>query len=298
MENEYFIRPVSSDNKTKTVKLAGETVKYIPKADFDKESEDAVVGAITSSSTKNVKDDESAVNIQGTYFKVSDIGKKDSDTYEKAEKKAVGYIPVKKLRSDGELFVMYQKKSKWPLIFIPIAIVVLIILILLLLPEDKKPDFVPNFIGTEKQTETKDPTAEVGGYSSYASVPDQTWAANTTEQDVTLTLPKNVSIKDAEGNDISYENPVISSPHIYVDLNNDGEFSEDECIYNPVTYDEDGNISDYGDMLKPGNTIDHITLTQGLPAGTYNAKVLWTSLIAENNQPANPMVFNFTITVQ
>ena len=113
------------------------------------------------------------------------------------------------------------------------------------------------------------------------------------EQTIRLALPG--SVIEADGS--SADNPVDAAPHIYVDFNDDGEFSADECVYNPMAYDADGNVTDYGKFLRAGTEVNTITLTQAIPAGDYNAELVWTGVLSSDHTPANPMSFNFKISV-
>lgn len=144
----------------------------------------------------------------------------------------------------------------------------------------------------------KDAHAEIGSYSAYASVPDQTWKAGETKQDVSLSLPATVTHTDKEGKDKTDDNPIYAAPHIYVDLNKDGEFTEDECVYNPMQYDSNGNVTNIGALLKPGNEVKSIQLTKAIDAGEYDAELLWTGITIESHEMANPMTFKFGLTVQ
>lgn len=152
----------------------------------------------------------------------------------------------------------------------------------------------PGYIDSE--TTTAHPTKVTGAavsYAAYESVPDQQWKANALEQTIRLALPG--SVIEADGS--SADNPVDAAPHIYVDFNDDGEFSADECVYNPMAYDADGNVTDYGKFLRAGTEVNTITLTQAIPAGDYNAELVWTGVLSSDHTPANPMSFNFKISV-
>ena len=144
----------------------------------------------------------------------------------------------------------------------------------------------------------KEAHAEIGSYSAYSSMSDQTWKAGETTQDVSLSLPATVTQTDEEGNEKTYDNPIYAAPHIYVDLNKDGEFTEDECVYNPMQYDSDGNVKNIGALLKPGNEVNSIELTKAIDAGEYDAELLWTGLTIDSHEVANPMTFKFGLTVQ
>lgn len=152
----------------------------------------------------------------------------------------------------------------------------------------------PSYIESETTVPHKsEVTGTAVSYAAYESVPDQTWKANSLTQNIRLALPG--SVIEADGSTVG--NPVDAAPHIYVDVNGDGAFSEDECVYNPMTYGADGNITDYGKFLRAGTEVNQITLNQALKAGTYNAELVWTGVLVSDHTPANPMSFNFVITV-
>ena len=152
------------------------------------------------------------------------------------------------------------------------------------------PAYIDSETTTAHQTEVKGAAVS---YAAYESVSDQQWKVGVLEQSIRLALPG--SVIDADGH--TAKNPVDAAPHIYVDLNGDGEFSADECVYNPMTYADDGSVSDYGKFLRAGTEVNSIALTQTLPAGDYNAELVWTSVMASDHTPANPMSFNFKISV-
>lgn len=83
-----------------------------------------------------------------------------------------------------------------------------------------------------------------------------------------------------------------------MDLNADGEFSEDECVFNPMTFDKNGKITDIGALLQAGNQIDSVELTRPIDQGEYDAEVVWTGITSDTHEMANPMTFQFHLTVQ
>lgn len=133
-------------------------------------------------------------------------------------------------------------------------------------------------------------------YASYASVADQEWMAGRLQQDMHLELPARVSVTTPDGTEESYDNPVVAAPHVYVDLDGDGSFSAQECVFNPVTYADDGAVEDWGSFLEPGRAIDGIELTHEVPAGDYGGQVTWTALDSSGS-PCNPMTFDFSLHV-
>jgi len=120
-------------------------------------------------------------------------------------------------------------------------------------------------------------------YTTFESVPDCTWVAGTTTQPIRLV--------NAAGN------PVDLAPHVYVDVNGDGEFAEDECVWNPVEYDDEGNVTSWGALIAPGNQVSQIEIDREIPEGTYAAHVTFTALLLETHDLTNPMSFDFTVTV-
>ena len=127
-------------------------------------------------------------------------------------------------------------------------------------------------------------------YASYSATPDTVWRAGQKRQNMTLLLPATCTVNGKEGG-----NSVISSPSIAVDLNSDGEFSSSEILYNAP--DETG----YGEFLHPGSAVDHIDLAEplALPAGTYSARTIWRSKLAEDGKtPAGAATFDWRLTVE
>lgn len=152
----------------------------------------------------------------------------------------------------------------------------------------------PSYIAgeTTKPAKTETKGAAVA-YAAYESVTDQNWKANALEQSIRLALPGTVTGTDGK----STANPVDAAPHIYVDLNGDEVFDRDECVYNALTYDADGNVESYGLFLHAGTEVNEITLTRPLDAGEYDAELVWTGIMQSDHTPANPMTFQFKITV-
>lgn len=140
--------------------------------------------------------------------------------------------------------------------------------------------------------------ASVISYAAYASMADQTWNAGETSQEVSIWLPATATHTDEDGTDVTEDNPVYAAPHIYVDLNSDGEFSSGECVWNPMEYDEEGRVTNVGQLLMPGHEVTSIELTQPLEAGTYDAELVWTGVTIDTKELANPMSFRFGLTVR
>lgn len=135
-------------------------------------------------------------------------------------------------------------------------------------------------------------------YSSYGA-PDETvyWKVNQRVQNIRLSLPKNVYIKEADGSTYQKENNVDAAAHIYVDLNRDGKYSQKECVYNPIKYGKNGQITDLKHFLKPGWQINRVIVNRNIPKGSYKAKVTWTG-ITKDGEMANPASFIFNLKVR
>lgn len=159
-------------------------------------------------------------------------------------------------------------------------------------PADSQPT-EPDEIVTEQDSSQgdikdhgKDPNISVGGSIVYQSPAEEneTWKAGSKEQDFLIANPAG--------------NTDDLAAHIYVDLNKDGEFTKDECVYNPIEYDEDGNVTSYGKFIAPGKEIEHITILQEIPAGTYDASLQFTAVDIDTKTLDNPMNFDFELKVE
>lgn len=141
-----------------------------------------------------------------------------------------------------------------------------------------------------------DAKAGVTTYAAYASVPDQSWVAGETSQRMTIQLPATATHTNADGEEVTEDNPVYAAPHVYVDLDGDGEFAEDECLWNPMERDADGTVTNVGQLLRPGNEVSEVELARPLDAGEYDAELLWTGVLADTHELANPISFRFRVT--
>ena len=328
--NESSIDAETEPDADAEVFETDETVKLSDDADTDETAklDDADVDETTeiSESDETAKLDDSETDSDADGSDDSDDSSEDSDADADAdeEPKETDYVIV-----NGEQHKVYEEKGGIHRVFWKFcgyarvadedgniryvlvekrrkAAIILLFLLALLIgsiifwsltgvkPTDQ-PVYVMDSTGITQNN--KDAKATID-YASYQSTPDQTWKAGTTTQDCTLILPKDVYTKDTSGNEVKHDNPVMAAPHIYVDLNADGEFTEDECVFNPQTFDDDGNVSDYGAMLEPGHQIDQIELTQALSAGTYSAKTVWTGITTADHAVANPMTFQWNLTVE
>lgn len=145
----------------------------------------------------------------------------------------------------------------------------------------------PRYMDGQTQTEevSTRPVASIE-YASYEATMDGEWRANAIDQNFSLSLPASSTHGGTTG-----KNPVDSSPSIYVDLDADGDFEPDECVYNAP--DDSG----YGSLLRAGSCVDTIELTRPLDSGVYDALTVWRSVLAGTSTPAGETAFAFTLTV-
>lgn len=209
----------------------------------------------------------------------------------------LGWIRVH--NKDGMIgYVAVMKKRRWPLAVLAVpAAWAASTAFLYFVPADSP--LIPAKFLTQVKAQIDNPGAKavIGQYASYQSIDDQVWDADSMTQDVMLVLPDTVNTSGIDGEEITYPNPVYAAPHIYVDLNSDGSFDDDECVFNPIAMNPDGSVADLGQMLKPGNMIDKIELTKPLTAGDYDAQLIWTGIRSDTQEMANPMLFRFHLKV-
>lgn len=177
---------------------------------------------------------------------------------------------------------------RW-LLLLPLLLAALLLCLSLTLcgSGSSSPDFLSGMTGTAGATSKQVVSID---YAAYNASVDSCWVADSMTQDFKLSLPSTCKYaKDKEGG-----NPIISSPSVMVDLNHDGKYDSDtECVYNAP--DKTG----YGAFIRPGCEVDRITLTQKVPAGTYNARTVWRSLLSSDGKtPAGSTSFDFTLTVR
>lgn len=147
------------------------------------------------------------------------------------------------------------------------------------------PDFLSGMTGTADAVQK--PVISVD-YAAYDASVDSRWVADSMTQDFRLSLP--ATCKYAKGK--TGGNPILSSPSIWVDMDGNNQFSDNECVYNPAG--KDG----YGAFLRPGCEVNRIKLTQPVPAGTYSARTVWNSVLASDGKtPAGSTSFDFKLTV-
>ncbi len=174
---------------------------------------------------------------------------------------------------------------RW-LLLLPLLLAALILsLSLSLCSPSSSPDFLSGMTGTAGATSK--PVVSVD-YAAYDATVDSRWVADSMTQDFRLSLPS--TCKYAKGK--TGGNTILSSPSIWVDMDGNNQFSDNECVYNAP--DKTG----YGAFIRPGCEVNHIKLTQSVPAGTYSARTVWNSVLARDGKtPAGSTSFDFTLTV-
>lgn len=196
-----------------------------------------------------------------------------------------GCVRAERDRDGFKFYVRVYHLRKWVLL-LPLALIALLMcLSLSLYSLSSPPDFLSGMTGTAGAVQK--PVISVS-YASYDSSTDSTFKANCFTQDFRLSLPATCKYSKTESG-----NPILSSPSVWADLNGDRKYSDSECIYNPA------GKTGYGAFLRPGTEVDRITLTQKLPAGIYNARVVWRSVLSSDGKtPAGSTSFDFTLTVR
>lgn len=175
---------------------------------------------------------------------------------------------------------------KW-LLLIPLLIAALFLVLTLTFcgSFSTSPQYIAGMVGTAGADQNK-PVTSVE-YASYDSSSDTTISANSYEVDFRLSLPATCRYsKQHEGG-----NPIMSTPSLWVDTNNDSRYSSSECFYNAP--DKTG----YGAFLKPGTEVNRIKLTKTLKPGTYRARTVWKSVLLDGKTPAGSASFDFNLTV-
>lgn len=175
---------------------------------------------------------------------------------------------------------------KW-LLLIPLLIVALFLVLTLTFcgSFSTSPQYIAGMVGTAGADQNK-PVTSVE-YASYDSSSDTTISANSYEVDFRLSLPATCKYsKQHEG-----ANPIMSSPSLWVDTNNDLKYSDSECFYNPA------GKTGYGAFLKPGTEVNRVKLSKTLKPGIYRARVVWESVLLDGKTPAGSASFDFNLTV-
>lgn len=189
---------------------------------------------------------------------------------------------------DGTPFdVLVLHVRKW-LLLIPLALCALLLALALRTCGTTSQAPAPHYMDGQSQTEGAEPSQPVASieYASYEATMDSEWRANAIDQNFSLSLPASATHGGTTG-----KNPVDSSPSVYVDLDADGDFEPDECVYNAP------DSSGYGSLLRAGSRVDSIELARPLDAGTYTALTVWRSVLAGTSTPAGHTSFAWTLTV-
>lgn len=199
--------------------------------------------------------------------------------------RAAGYVRAERVKDGFKFYTRVYHLRKWVLL-LPLALCALLLcLSLSLCSPSPAPQFIDGMVGTAGADQNK-PVTSVQ-YASYDSSSDATISADTYEVDFRLSLPATCKYsKQHEGG-----NPILSSPSLWVDTNNDSKYSDSECFYNAP--DKTG----YGAFLKPGTEVSRIKLTKTLKPGTYRARTVWKSVLLDGKSPAGSASFDFNLTV-
>lgn len=183
--------------------------------------------------------------------------------------------------------VLVLHLRKW-LLLLPLALCAVLLALALRTCGTTSQAPAPHYMDGQTQTEGAEPSQPVASieYASYEATMDGEWRANAIDQIFSLSLPASSTHGGTTG-----KNPVDSSPSIYVDINADGDFEPDECVYNAP------DSSGYGHLLRAGSRVDSIELVRPLDAGTYSALTAWRSVLAGTSTPAGHTSFAWTLTV-
>ena len=182
--------------------------------------------------------------------------------------------------------VLVLHLRKW-LLLLPLALCAVLLALALRTCGTASQAPAPHYMDGQTQTEevSTQPVASIE-YASYEATMDGEWRANAIDQNFSLSLPASSTHGGTTG-----KNPVDSSPSVYVDLDADGDFEPDECVYNAP------DSSGYGHLLRAGSRVDSIELVRPLDAGTYSALTVWRSVLAGTSTPAGHTSFAWTLTV-
>lgn len=192
---------------------------------------------------------------------------------------AGGCVRTERDKDGFQFYVRVYHLRKWVLL-LPLALCAL-----LLCSPSGSPDFLSGMTGTAGATSK--PVVSVD-YAAYDATVDSRWVADSMTQDFRLSLP--ATCKYAKGKEGG--NPILSSPSIWVDIDGNNQFSDNECVYNAP--DKTG----YGAFIRPGCEVNRIKLTQSVPAGTYSARTVWNSVLERDGKtPAGSTSFDFNLTV-
>lgn len=200
--------------------------------------------------------------------------------------RAAGCVRAERDKDGFQFYTRVYHLRKWVLL-LPLALCALLLcLSLSLCSPSSSPDYLAGMTGTAGATSK--PVVSVD-YAAYDATVDSIWKADTLTQDFRLSLPS--TCKYAKGK--TGGNPILSSPSIWVDMDGNNQFSDNECVYNAP--DKTG----YGAFIRPGCEVNRIKLTQSVPAGTYSARTVWRSVLASDGKtPASSTSFDFKLTVE
>lgn len=275
--------------ETKELKIAGKTFPVCTDPDWVPEKEKRI-GEIAVKGARKKSIETDSVKINRKDFPIH-------PSKNRFFRKKIGWLAVK--TEDGsEGFIKVNKIR--PLALLALILIALAILWLILaLCTGTNPKDTPAYLAAQAgiTNNNKDAKSHIE-YASYESTPDTTWKAGEKQQKIILRLPATTQSVSDSGKKTNVKNPVVAAPSIWVDINKDGKFTANECVFNAPSYDKDGNVTNAGQLLKPGNQITKITLSRTLAKGKYTAQTLWTPQMAEGGSPANPMTFKWTLTVK
>lgn len=200
--------------------------------------------------------------------------------------RAAGCVRAERDKDGFQFYTRVYHLRKWVL-FLPLALCALLLcLSLSLCSPSSSPDYLAGMTGTAGADQNT-PVVSVD-YAAYDASVDSCWKAGSMTQDFRLSLP--ATCKYAKGK--TGGNPILSSPSIWVDMDGNNQFSDNECVYNAP--DKTG----FGAFIRPGCEVNRIKLTQSVPAGTYSARTVWNSVLARDGKtPAGSTSFDFNLTV-
>lgn len=201
--------------------------------------------------------------------------------------RAAGCVRAERDKDGFQFYARVYHLRKWVLL-LPLALCALLLcLSLSLCSPSSSPDYLAGMTGTAGADQNT-PVVSVD-YAAYDASVDSCWKAGSMTQDFRLSLP--ATCKYAKGK--TGGNPILSSPSIWVDMDGNNQFSDNECVYNAP--DKTG----YGAFIRPGCEVNRIKLTQSVPAGTYSARTVWRSVLASDGKtPASSTSFDFNLTVE
>lgn len=200
--------------------------------------------------------------------------------------RAAGCVRAERDKDGFQFYTRVYHLRKWVLL-LPLALCALLLcLSLSLCSPSSSPDYLAGMTGTAGADQNT-PVVSVD-YAAYDASVDSCWKAGSMTQDFRLSLP--ATCKYAKGK--TGGNPILSSPSIWVDMDDNNQFSDNECVYNAP--DKTG----FGAFIRPGCEVNRIKLTQSVPAGTYSARTVWNSVLARDGKtPAGSTSFDFNLTV-